>query len=104
MPLAEMIRIGPVTILIGDALHALRCREALLGRVERQCRSVCRGAAPIVISGLLLLEMTGVRQQDLRQVGGRRSGRDGATKSILDEPRQIPRVIDVPVREHDPVH
>jgi len=35
MPLAEMIRIGPVTILIGDALDALRCRETLLGRVEQ---------------------------------------------------------------------
>lgn len=47
--------------------------------------------------------MAGVGQKELQEVGRRTRGEDASLEAVLDEPRQVPAMVDVPVRQHDPV-
>jgi hypothetical protein len=86
-----------------EPVHALGGPRALLRRVERQRRRVLRGPPRVVVGGLLLLEVAGVRQHDPRQVGRAPRRRDLPLEAVLDQPGQIAGVVDVGVREGDGV-
>ena len=57
----------------------------------------------VVVRGLLFLEVARVRQQDPREVLGPSRRGDRPAEAVLDEPGQVPDVVDVGVREGDGV-
>jgi hypothetical protein len=88
---------------VGDPFDLPRRRLALGGGVEGQGRAVLRGAALVVIGGLLFLEVARVGQEQRQEVGRRPGGEDAPPEALLEEPGQVAAVVDVGVREHDPV-
>ena len=60
-------------------------------------------AAAIRLRGIFFLQLGGVGQHDLREVGGARCAEDAAAEAAGDEPRQPADVIEVRVRQHERV-
>ena len=71
----------------------------ILAGVERQRRFVLRVALLVGVLRVLFLDVGGVAQEQIRQVRRRRCGEDRSLVAQLDEPGQVPRVIDMGVGE-----
>ena len=60
-------------------------------------------AVPVGEVGFFLLEVAAVREHDLGQFAGAFGAVDRATKPLVDEPRDVPAVIDVGMGQQDRV-
>ncbi len=80
-----------------------RGRQAVLGRVQRQRRGVPGGPARVVVGGLFLLQVPGVREQDAGQVGGGPRRVYRPREAVGAQARQVADVVDVAVGEDDGV-
>ena len=53
------------------------------------------------VLGVLLLQVSRVRQQDPAEVRSRPRAEDGTRETVLDEQRQIARVVEMGMRQND---
>ena len=93
----------PDGLVVRDTPDSLGSLSPLLRGIERQRGRVLRGSPGVVVGGLLLLEVAGVRQHDPREVRGPAGSGDASPEAILDEPGQVADVVDVGVGQRDGV-
>ena len=71
-------------------------RGAGIGRSEQRQRGFVLGVALLVgVAGLLLLNVSSVRQQDTKQIPGRRGAVHRSVESLANQPGQPAGVVDV---------
>jgi hypothetical protein len=68
---------------------------------EGQGRGVLREALAVQVPGVLLLEVRGVEEEDLREVPGGRRAEDGPPEPLPHEARETADVVEVGVGEDD---
>ena len=82
--------------------HRREAAKRALGivhRVQRERRLVLREPAAVGIFGVLLLQVGAVEQQDLAEVPCRLRTVDVTSESIADEPREVPGVVQMRMRQ-----
>ena len=87
-----------------DGFELIETRHRVCLGVERERRVMLGGAVPVGEIGLFLLEVAAVRKHDLGQLAGAFGAVDGATEPPVDDPRDVPAVIDVGMGQHDRVN
>ena len=87
----------------GDRLHQLQSRLSVSHSVEREGLTVPAVAAFVGVSGILLLQMSRIRQHQLQQGTRGFGGEHWPPKSLRRQARQITDVIDVGMRQQDRV-
>ncbi len=73
----------------------------VLNGKQRQSRPVAGIALPIGALRILFLQLRRVCQDDARQIRGRRRAEDASAKALPDQPREVPRMVEMGVREDD---
>ena len=78
-----------------DGLEAAECRPGLCLRIERQRRPVPRIAIAVGGSGIVLLDMSAVRQQNGAEIGGRLRAVDRTLEAISHQAWDIAAMVDM---------
>jgi len=81
----------------------LQTGQRIFLRVERERRGMFRIASGTRVSGLLLLQVSAVRQDDLTELRGASGCKNGPSKTGSSDSRQVTRVVDVSVGEQNGV-
>ena len=108
----QMSRVDEFDFYTGDDWHGavvanrLQPVERASGidlRVERLRGDVLRVAVLVRLPRILFLNVRRIREHERAQVVRARSAEDAAPKALADQPRQVPTVIEMRMREDDRV-
>ena len=85
----------------GDDLETVNGGDGVFVCVERQSRLMLGETVPVRVSGVLLLQVARVGQQDPAEFRGRFGAEDRAPEAMLHEEGQIARMVEMGVGQND---
>src|SRR4029453_6264903 len=89
-------------LLVGNFLNQLQCSGRVLFSVQRKRRSVSGEALAVCVISVLFLELRGVRQQYLQQIGRAQCGINRTLETIPHKTGEIAGMVDMRVGEKHP--